>query len=230
MTNALPSIANRLAGKFIVLDGGDGCGKSTQLDLLADAMESAGLTVCRLRDPGSTATGDRIREILLSCETGDLSPACEMLLFMASRAQMLAEKIQPALDAGHVVLCDRFVSSTLAYQGASGVDVANVTKVWELAGGIWPDLTLILVMNVEDQFMQTRDFARMALERATNETGGDGDRIEKRGLDYHTKVLQGFFDLALKDGYPGLVRLIDANVAIPDVAHNVERALTEVFA
>jgi dTMP kinase len=85
MSNTLKTIANALAGKFIVLDGGDGCGKSTQLDLLADAMKMAGLTVCRLRDPGSTATGDRIREILLSHDTGDLSPSCEMLLFMASR-------------------------------------------------------------------------------------------------------------------------------------------------
>ncbi len=217
MSNPLSSITNRLAGKFIVLDGGDGCGKTTQLDLLAEAMESAGLTVCRLRDPGSTATGDRIREILLSHDTGELSPACEMLLFMASRAQMLAEKIQPALDAGQVVLCDRFVSSTLAYQGASGVDVANVTKVWELSGGLWPDLTLILTVSPE-----------IALERARQQTGQGGDRMEQRSGEYHATVANGFAQLA--DNYPAPVSIINADSSIADVAAGIAAALTEVFA
>ncbi len=216
MTDTLSSIANQLAGKFIVLDGGDGCGKTTQLDLLAKAMESADLTVCRLRDPGSTATGDQIRQILLSHETGDLCPACEMLLFMASRAQMLAEKIRPALAAGHVVLCDRFVSSTLAYQGASGVDVGNVTKIWELSGGHWPDLTLVLTLPPE-----------VALERARSNSSQGGDRMEQRPGDYHAKVAQGFADLP--NHYPAPVRIVSADGGIDDVSDAIRQALYEVF-
>src|SRR5688500_14111831 len=125
---------SRLRGKFIVLDGSEGSGKSTQIRLLTQAMEGEGLPVLSVRDPGTTAIGERIRAILLNPAHGEMNMRCEMLLYMAARAQMMAERILPALGEGKVVVCDRFISSTLAYQlGGDGLTAEEIRSIGDVA-------------------------------------------------------------------------------------------------
>src|SRR5215217_3699645 len=140
-----------LSGKFIVFDGGEGCGKSTQAALLRQDLEAAGMQVLAVHDPGATRIGELIREILLNPDNTDMAMRCEMLLYMAARAQMMAEKILPALAAGQVAVSDRFVSSTLAYQlGGDGLTAREIRAVADIAiKGRWPDLTLIFDLPVE---------------------------------------------------------------------------------
>ena len=121
----MSELADRLAGKFIVIDGPDGSGKSTQLKLLADALRSDGLEVTETRDPGGTAIGDKIRHILLDNDHTDMAIGCEILLYMASRTQLMHQTIAPAMDQGRCVLCDRWVSSTVAYQVADATATAD---------------------------------------------------------------------------------------------------------
>ena len=123
-----------LAGKFIVLDGGEGCGKTTQSHLLRSALEQRGLSTLVVRDPGATRVGEQIRAILLNPDQADMNMRCEMLLYMAARAQLMAATILPALVAGQCVICDRFVSSTLAYQlGGDGLTAAEIKVVAQIA-------------------------------------------------------------------------------------------------
>src|SRR4051812_15981369 len=123
-------------GKFIVFDGPEGSGKSTQTRLLRAALEAAGLVVEAVRDPGTTRIGEQVRAILLNPDHVEMGMRCEMLLYMAARAQMMAETIQPALDAGRLVLSDRFVSSTLAYQlGGDGLTAQEIKGVWQGGSG-----------------------------------------------------------------------------------------------
>src|SRR5262245_23011882 len=124
---------NHLRGKFIVFDGGEGCGKTTQARLLRERLEAEGLPVLAVHDPGATRIGEMVRAILLNPENNDMAMRCEMLLYMASRAQMMVEKILPALKAGSVVVSDRFVSSTLAYQlGGDGLTAKEIRDVAEV--------------------------------------------------------------------------------------------------
>jgi dTMP kinase len=135
-------LVDKLAGRFVVIDGPDGAGKSTQLKLLAEHLRAAGLAVCEVRDPGGTAIGDRIRAILLDRAHGEMAVACELMLYMASRAQLAAEVIRPALSGGQCVLGDRYISSTIAYQGAGGMDAESVRQAGRIAvGATWPDPT-----------------------------------------------------------------------------------------
>ena len=174
---------NQFHGKFIVLDGPEGSGKSTQMQLLRASLEAAGLDVLAVRDPGTTPIGEKIRAILLDPAHVEMGMRCEMLLYMAARAQMMTEIIQPALDAGKVVLCDRFVSSTLAYQlGGDGMTTADIRAVAEIAiRGRWPDLTIILDMPAD------KSMARV--QRAK-------DRIEQRPMAYHAQVLRNYVSQA----------------------------------
>ncbi|MHC4716486.1 MAG: dTMP kinase [Planctomycetota bacterium] len=192
-------LADSLRGKFIVLDGPDGAGKSTQLDLLAELLARQGAEVERVRDPGGTSVGDKIRQILLDRANGDMVPLCEMLLFMASRAQLIAEKVRPAVTAGKVVLCDRFISATIAYQGASGVEAQPIIDVGNLAvQGVWPDLTVVLDLPAE-----------VGLERVGRRVAQAGqDRMEIRSMAYHQAVRENF--LTLSKCYPRPVVVVDA--------------------
>jgi len=170
---------DRLRGKFIVFDGGEGCGKSTQARLLRDRLVAQGMDVVLVRDPGTTHIGEQIREILLNPLHVEMNMRCEMLLYMAARAQMISESIQPALDEGAVVICDRFVSSTLAYQlGGDGLTERDIRAVAEIAlGGRWPDLTVIFDMPPE------RSIARVKRVK---------DRIEQRPPAYHEQVRRNY--------------------------------------
>ena len=197
----MDDLAKKLAGRFIVLDGPDGSGKSTQLALLADWLTGQGVEVVTARDPGGTEIGGRIRQILLDGRHGEMSVSCEMLLYMASRAQLVVEVIRPALSADMCVLCDRYVSATIAYQGAGGADVDAIKVVAEAAvGGTRPDLTVILDLPAE-----------AGLERIRQKPGGAPakfDRMESKELAFHQKVREIFLDQARSD--PARCAVVDA--------------------
>jgi len=128
-------LKNKFSGKFIVLDGPDGCGKSTQLELLAEYLNNEGIEVVKTHDPGGTKIGDQIRRLLKYGAKGIMDVHTETMLFMASRAQLVAEVIKPAIEKSKTVLCDRFISSTCAYQGSSGYPLAKIIELGKFAVG-----------------------------------------------------------------------------------------------
>jgi dTMP kinase len=205
----------RLSGKFIVLEGGEASGKSTQLSLLRQRIESLGTSVVSLRDPGATHIGEQIRSILLSPDHHEMSMRCEMLLYMASRAQLMKQSILPALAAGACVLCDRFVSSTLAYQaGGDGLTAAEIISVGEIAiAGRWPDLTILLDMTPE-----------IAAERRI---GIAKDRIERRSLDYHRQVRNRYLEQAAAD--PDRFMVVNAAEPLDTVHEAMWSAVVKAF-
>lgn len=201
----------RLGGKFIVLDGPEGCGKSTQAPLLEAFLSQRGLSVLSVRDPGTTHVGEQIRAMLLDPRQAELAMRCEMLLYMAARAQMMSQVILPALQRGQVVLSDRFISSTLAYQGGGeGLTDEEIRRVGEVAiQGRWPDLTILLDIAPE------RSFAR--LRQRTK------DRIEQRPVSYHQQVRENYLRQAQTD--PTRYRVIQADQPVEVVQSEIVRAL-----
>ncbi len=176
-------LKNKLSGKFIVLDGPDGCGKTAQAELLAQWLKNQNVAVESFRDPGGTAIGEKIRQILLNPEHIQMSTRSELLLYMAARAQLWEEKIAPALKEGKCVVLDRWLSSTCAYQGYAGkFGIDNVIKIAkDCLERPWPDLTIILDVD---------------LETAAKRLKKDLDRMERKGDGYHQKVREGFLKLA----------------------------------
>ncbi len=176
---------NKLSGKFIVIDGPDGCGKSTQAKLLADRIEKRGVSVETFRDPGTTAIGEQIRGILLDEKNTLMSTRTELLLYMAARAQLWKEMIAPTLQENKCVILDRWLSSTCAYQGHAGG--FGIDKICRLAEDslerVWPDLTIILDLD---------------LETAKTRLNSELDRMEQKEDAYHRKVRDGFLELAKK--------------------------------
>lgn len=205
------TLINKLSGKFIVLDGPDGCGKSTQTKLLVQWLTERGVRVETFREPGGTAIGEKIREILLNPEHITMSTQTEVMLYMAARVQLWAERIAPALRDRKCVVLDRWLCSTCAYQGhAGGFGVDNIVK---LAGDClekpWADLTIILDIN---------------LETAAGRLDRNLDRMEQKGDSYHRKVRQGFLKLA--DEIDGFV-VVDAAADIGTVHANVVQTLMQ---
>ena len=174
---------NKFSGKFIVLDGPDGCGKTTQTKLLVQRLGEKGIDVATFREPGGTAIGEKIRQILLNPDHIAMSTAAEVMLYMAARVQLLTEKVAPALKEDKCVFLDRCLSSTCAYQGcAGGFGADNVIKIAEdCLERPWPDLTVIL--NVD-------------METASQRLNRDLDRMEQKGDGYHKEVREGFLQLA----------------------------------
>jgi dTMP kinase len=195
-------------GLFIVIDGGEGCGKTTQSLLLAENLRAAGRETLAVRDPGTTRVGEMIRTILLNPENTEMNMRCEMLLYMAARAQMMAERIAPALEAGKVVISDRFVSSTLAYQiGGDGLSAADIKAVAEVAiRGRWPDRVILLDMPVDSARLKTHK-----------------DRIERRPESYHQEVRQNY--LAQAKAQPQLWRVIDGSRSSEVIAADIWEAV-----
>ena len=180
----MTDLAENLSGKFIVIDGPDGAGKSTHASMLAEYLQSCGVRVRRVRDPGGTPIGDDIRRILLDRNRSEMTVACELMLYMASRSQMARQVIAPALADGQCVLGDRYVSSTIAYQGAGGADVRTIEMVAEAAvGKTKPDLTLILDIDAQ---------AGLARAKRTSEP----DRVESKAVEFHRKVRDIFARMA----------------------------------
>jgi len=186
----------QLPARFVVLDGVEGCGKSTQAAMLDAALQKAGVPTLLVRDPGSTHIGEKIRAILLDPQHDRMSMRCEMLLYMAARAQMVKELIEPALAAGKCVICDRFITSTLAYQlGGEGLTAEEIHRVGQVAvGGRWPDLTILLDMPVD------RSAARLNRQR---------DRIEQRPDEYHQRVRENYLQQGRQ--HEKKMRIIDAD-------------------
>jgi len=217
----------KLAGKFLVIDGPDGAGKSTQLALLAELLRAGGLDVCETRDPGGTPIGDRIRQVLLERDNGGMAQMCETFLFMASRAQLVAEVIRPALARGQTVLCDRFVSSTIAYQGALGVDSRLIAELGEKASeGLWPDLTVVL--DLPPQIGMSRIGVvrkRLKDDRVPTLTQPSlfGDRLEVRTSDYHEKVRLSFLSQARAD--PARFVVVDGAGTVQDVHQRIVQGI-----
>jgi len=176
-------LKNKLSGKFIVLDGPDGCGKTTQTKLLVDWLKEQGAAVETFREPGGTAIGEKVRQILLNPEHIAMGTETEVMLYMAARVQLWREKIAPALKQNKCVILDRWLSSTCAYQGfAGGFGIDKVIKIAEdCLERPWPDLTIIL--DIE-------------LETASQRLKRDLDRMERKGDSYHKKVREGFLKLA----------------------------------
>jgi dTMP kinase len=176
-------LKDKLRGKFIVLDGPDGCGKTAQAKLLVQWLKEQGVVISSFRDPGDTAIGEKIREILLNPEHLVMSTQTEVMLYMAARAQLWAEKITPALKENRCVVLDRWLSSTYAYQGyAGGFGTEKVVKIAaDCLKRIWPDLTIILDVD---------------LATASQRLNRQLDRMEAKGDGYHQKVREGFLQLA----------------------------------
>ena len=199
-------------GVFISLDGLDGTGKSTQCRLLADWSRARGRSVVECSDPGGTTIGRHIRELLLG---RDMDLTCEALLFMASRAQLIAEVIRPALDAGSDVVCDRFLLANVVYQGhAGGLDPEQLWSLGRFAtGGLEPDLTVVL---------------DLPLDRAVARRVRAADRVEGRAADYQERVRAGF--LAEARRRPDSIRVVDANLPIEAVRQLIQQEVARVVA
>jgi dTMP kinase len=205
---------------FITFEGIEGSGKSTQIKLLKNTLEAAGKHVLVTRQPGGCALGETLRTILLSTKTKNLDSRAELFLYLADRAQHIAEIIRPAQNAGTVVLCDRFADSTVVYQGyGRGLDVAMLHKLNDIAvAGAWPQLTILLDLEPEQGL-------RRALARNLKEgTCATEGRFEAEDIDFHSRIREGY--LALASLHPHRIATIDAT---PDVAA-VAQAVWQVVA
>ncbi len=200
-------------GKFITFEGLDGTGKSTQMRRLAEKLRAAGHKVMETREPGGTATGEKIRHVLLDSKTEGLSPMAEMALMFGARAQHIAEVIRPALDRGQIVLCDRFTDSTEAYQG-SGRKLGS-KAVLELhriiCGDLQPDLTILLDSDPAKSVGRARNRNRIATDRASKSSGkhGDENRFEQENRAFFARVREGYMAIAARE--PGRVVTVDAS-------------------
>lgn len=185
-----------MKGKFITLEGTEGSGKSTQAALILEYLKEKKQPVMLMREPGGVQISEAIRRILLDVESAGMADSCETLLYMAARAQLVKEVLEPALASGKIILCDRFLDSTIAYQGyGNGVDVATIEAIGAFATNqIAPDLTLLF---------------DVATEIGLSRTQPEKDRIELRSLEYHQRVRAGYLALAKK--YPQRIKVIEVN-------------------
>jgi dTMP kinase len=210
-------------GIFITLEGLDGSGKTTQIKRLASWLTRRGLEPVTLRQPGGTATGDRIREILLDSRSAGVAPMTEMALMFAARAQAIAEVIQPALDGGKVVVCDRFTDSTEAYQGG-GRELGSqiVLDLHRLVcGGLLPDLTLLLLPSFDISLAR----ARRRNDRIEAESGKNEGRFETEQDAFFRRVWNKYREIAARE--PDRVVLIEGDLNVDEVHEQIVEAVTE---
>ncbi len=200
-------------GLFITFEGADGCGKTTQLNLLRDYLENSGYEVVLTREPGGKGLGEKIREILLNYN-GEVSNRCESFLFLADRAQNIDTIVKPAVKSGKIVLCDRHTDSTVAYQGyGRGLDINRINMLNNLAtDGIKPDLTFVFDIDTETSMQRV---------------GAEKDRMESAGKEFHTKVRNGYLELAKQE--PERIKVIDATKSIDEIHNEVIEIFTKKF-
>lgn len=198
---------------LISFEGPDGAGKSTQVRALASFLRRTGYEVVLTREPGGTSIGDQIRAVVHSTANTSMAPTAEMLLYAASRAQLVSEVIRPALAAGRIVLCDRYADSTMAYQGfGRGLDRAMLATLTAIAtGGLVPDLTLLLDLDVERGLARRRD------------EGEEMNRLDLEALDFHRRVRAGYLTLAAAE--PARWVRIDAGRSPKEVEADVQRVV-----
>ncbi len=200
-------------GIFITFEGIDGCGKTTQLRLLGERLRAHGRTVVETVEPGGTEIGRQIRTVVLDARNTELNARAELLLYFASRAQNVEQVIRPALQAGSVVLCDRFTDSTLAYQGCGrSLETEPILQLDALAcRGLAPELTLFIDIDLETSLKR--------LKRRNELTGSEETRIDDESAAFHERVRDGYRALARQ--HPDRIRTIDGNDGIGAVAMRV---------
>ena len=204
-------------GKFVTFEGGEGCGKSTHIDHLVAQLRTRQRTVLVVREPGGTEVGEQIRHILqYSKQSASMVPEAELLLFCASRAQLVREIIQPALARGDVVIGDRFLDSTTVYQGVGRkLNADSVAAINRFAiGDCVPDLTLVIDLDPQ-----------IGLERARGRELFD--RMESQSLEFYQRVRRGYLDLAKRE--PGRVKVIDGNQSIDAVGRQIWELVSDVL-
>lgn len=203
-------------GLFITLEGGDGSGKSTQAELLERWLTDAGRSVLRTREPGGTEVGHEIREIVLH-HTGDIAPRAEALLYAADRAHHIATKVRPALESGDVVIQDRYIDSSVAYQGAGRVlasDEVRDLSLWATEG-LLPDLTVLLDLD--------ETVARQRLDASRTRY----DRLEAEKADFHARVRAAYLRIA--DADPGRFLVVEASAPVDEIAARIRARVAELL-
>lgn len=203
-------------GIFITVEGTDGSGKTTQIGFIKSYLEEKGYKVVLTREPGGTKIGEKIRNLILDVENTEMSRETEILLYASARAQLVSEVIEPAIEEGAIVICDRFVDSSYAYQGfGREADLKVITDVNRAAlNGIMPDITFLFDISPE-----------IALCRRLASTAAD--RIEKEKMEFHKKVYSGYRKLASL--YPDRIKSIDSNRNIEEISEEVKIYLDELF-
>lgn len=200
---------------FVTFEGADGSGKTTQIALLAEFLREKGFSVLTTREPGGTPIGDQIRTCLHDVRNTAMTPEAEILLYSASRAQLVQEVIRPALDAGHIVLCDRYADSTMAYQGyGRGLNRADLAQITRFAtGDLKPDLTILLDMEAE-----------AGIQRRSK--GGDEmNRMDLQTAAFYRRVREGYLTMAAAEPQRWLI--IDADRAVDEVQCDIRKAVQE---
>lgn len=200
-------------GLFITLEGADGCGKTTQLNLLKEYLTSRGYEIVVTREPGGKGLGEKLREILLNYD-GEVSDRCEAFLYLADRAQNIDTIIKPAINSGKIVFCDRHTDSSVAYQGyGREQNIDNINMLNELAvNGVHPDLTIVFDIDTETSMARV---------------GAEKDRLESAGIEFHKRVRNGYLEIAKKN--PQRIKVVDASQTIEDVQRDVIKIVEEVL-
>ena len=195
-----------MRGKFISFEGADGSGKTTQIEKIKKYLEEKGHDCILTREPGGSSLGNRIREILLHYD-GEVDSLCELLLYMADRAQHVKKVIIPALNEGKTVLCDRYTDSSVAYQGyARGLEIEKIMELNKIAtDGLEPDVTIVFDVETE-----------VAMQRV----GETKDRLEQEGIEFHKKLRLGYLELAKR--FPERIKVVNSNLPIDDVFKEVK--------
>lgn len=204
-------------GIFVTFEGGEGSGKSTHIRFLTEALEALGYEVLHLREPGGTKVGEQLRAVVLDPENTEMCDETELFIYEAARAQIVSEVIIPALERGAVVLCDRFVDSTIAYQSyGRGLSKQAVQSANAFAcQGVYPDRTILMVTGDTEA----------GLIRATHKNGAD--RLELAGLDFHNRVNQGFLEIAAED--PDRIRVVRSVASKEETSKLVFAAVADLF-
>ena len=206
-------------GYFITFEGSEGCGKTTQIEALAKALEAQGKTVLITREPGGTLIGEKIRDLLQDpSHKNDISDMTELLLFSASRAELITSRIQPALSRGEIVICDRFYDSTFVYQGLGrAIDMNIVEQLNQITvGTLKPDLTILLDLD-----------AKIGIERAKSRQSGELDRIENESLAFFEAVRNGYLELAKKE--PERFKTIDGLLSVDAIKKIIWDTVVDQF-
>ena len=196
-------------GLFITFEGADGCGKTTQMNLLAEYLKKEGYEVVITREPGAKGLGEKVRDILLNYN-GPVSDRCESFLFLADRAQNIDVIVTPAINDGKIVLCDRHIDSTVAYQGyGRGLDIERINMLNNIAtNGIKPDLTIVFDIDVKTSMQRV---------------GKEKDRMESAGIEFHNRDRTGYLELAKH--FPERIKVVDAT----DSIENINKKVIEIF-
>ena len=217
-------------GLFITFEGLDGSGKTTQINHLAAWLKKRGDAIVITRQPGGTATGDRIRALVLDSRSNSLTPLCEMALMFADRAQAIAEVIQPALAKGRIVLCDRFTDSTEAYQGG-GRELGSeiVLELHRLiCSDLQPDLTLLLLPSLGPSLARARRRNQRSAKSTAKKSSGDENRFEQEQEAFYRRVWQQYLKIATRE--PARVVLIKGDLSIKEVHERIVEAVAERLA